>query len=202
MFPLLERYYRSPRVVLPLGAVLPLKGHGTTALLPVSVILLPLSDPFVRVFGLHSFFLVVCVFVCVWFQVMRFLSIRLVVSTPVVPRPSATAPLSPLSLPEDLLVLHLLLNYRRSLGSSQSQAKPCQKCRPRSSGQGAAATRMRTTKIPLWSTVRSRTGSSLPSSLMFSKPRRISMSTCTPSTPTIWRTILNTLVKLFRCALN
>ena len=46
------------------------------------------------------------------------------------------------------------------------------------------------------------TGSSFPSSLMFSKPRRTSLSTCTPSTRTIWRRILNTLVKLFRCALN
>ena len=52
------------RAVLPLGAVLPLKGHGTTAPLPVSVILLPLSDLFAHVLWL-TLVLSGCLRVCV-----------------------------------------------------------------------------------------------------------------------------------------
>ena len=137
---------------------------------------------------------------CVWFQVMNIQSIRLTVSTSAVPRRSVTALLSLQEVPQ---VLHLHLHSRRSLLSSRSNlAKLCQKCNPRSSGQGVAATPMRQTKIPLWSTARSGTAFSLPFSLMCSRPRRTSMWMYAPLTQTIWRRILNTLVKLFRCALN
>ena len=64
-FPVLSGTTAPSEAVLPLGAVLPLTGRGTTALYqfpPYSY----LSVIFLLVFcGLYSFFLVVCVFLCV-----------------------------------------------------------------------------------------------------------------------------------------